>query len=350
MAREPPVELSRPPDEDQLERHGKSNKTHLATPHNSSYSSSNSQNTEAINTAISERELDGIRKVISPEVHVSIHGKSITVMKSPNHDLYATKNPTDSIVPIERSREANLERNANKSPEVRTQIRRSSSQVLADSTTGDYSPQLEVHLTEIWSEMDGGIIGEEDSGETRGQIAGVHGTSDRGINSPAMDIHLSDIPNNVNGGNIRNTNPRQSMDTPTDDPMTLNRRKFQATQHIEEEIAAMETHNPNKQQDTNQSNEAQSSNFSFGIVGNSRNLTSPLSSDAMQVTAIPDKGVEEPDKDQQKKAQEPGQGHQEQITEPQDIPDQHKITERNKDNQQQRNGQLQNETNVQSSR
>jgi len=122
MAREPPVELSRPPDEDQLERHCKSNKTHLATPHNSSYSSSNSQNTEAINTAISERELDGIRKINSPEVHVSIHGKSIVVMKSPNHDLYSTKKPTDSIVPIERSREANLERNANKSPEVRTQF------------------------------------------------------------------------------------------------------------------------------------------------------------------------------------------------------------------------------------
>ncbi|WMV45632.1 hypothetical protein MTR67_039017 [Solanum verrucosum] len=220
MAREPPMELSRPPDEEQLERHGKSNKTHLATPHNSSYSSSNTQKTEAINTAISEREMDGIRKINSPELHVSIHGKSIVVMKSPNHDLYSTKNPTDSIVPIERYRDANLERNANKSPEVHTQIRRSSSQVLADSTTGDYSPQLEVHLTEISSEMDGGIIGEEDSGETRGQIAGVHGTIDRGTNSPPIDIHLSDIPNNVNGGNTRKTNPRQSMDTLTDDPIT----------------------------------------------------------------------------------------------------------------------------------
>ncbi|KAG5572055.1 hypothetical protein H5410_061821 [Solanum commersonii] len=282
MAREPPVELSQPPDKDHLERHGKSNKTQLATPHNSSYSSSNSQNTEAINTAISERELDGTRKIISLEVHVSIHGKSIAVTKSPNHDLYSTKNPTDSIVPIERSRNANLERNANKSPEVHPQIRRSSSQVLADSTTRDYSPQMEVHPTEILSEMDGGIIGEEDSGETRGQLAGVYGTSDRGINSPPMDIHLLDISNNVNGGTIRNTNPRQSMDILS------------------------------KQQDTNQSNEAQSSNFSFGIVGNSRNLMSPLSSDAMQVTTILDKGVEKPDKDQQKKAQEPGQGHEEQ--------------------------------------
>ncbi|KAG5616051.1 hypothetical protein H5410_015875 [Solanum commersonii] len=237
---------------------------------------------------------------------------------------------------IERFRDANLERNANKSPEVHPQIRRSSSQVLEDSTTGDYSPQMEVHPTEILSEMDGGIIGEKDSGETRGQLAGVYGTSDRGINSTPMDIHLLDISNNVNGGTIRNTNPRQSMDILS------------------------------KQQDTNQSNEAQSSDFSFGIIGKSRNLTSPLSSDAMQVTAILDKGVEKPDKDQQKKAQEPGQGHQEQHTESQDSSNQNKITEKNKDNQQQKNGQLdqgqqsqgkamqtghiQNETNGQSSR
>ncbi|KAH0655533.1 hypothetical protein KY285_030415 [Solanum tuberosum] len=111
MAREPPMELPRPPDIDQPERHGKSNKTQLAMPHNSSHSSSNSQNIEAINTAILEKELDGTRKIISPEVHVSIHGKSTDVMKSPKHDLC--------------------------SPEVRPQIRRSSSQVLTDSTTGD---------------------------------------------------------------------------------------------------------------------------------------------------------------------------------------------------------------------
>ncbi|KAG5616050.1 hypothetical protein H5410_015874 [Solanum commersonii] len=36
MARESPVELSQPPDKDHLERHGKSNKTQLTTPHNSS--------------------------------------------------------------------------------------------------------------------------------------------------------------------------------------------------------------------------------------------------------------------------------------------------------------------------
>ncbi|KAH0730085.1 hypothetical protein KY289_001273 [Solanum tuberosum] len=142
--------------------------------------------------------------------------------------------------------------------------------------------------------------------------------------------------------------------------MTLNRRKVQATHHSEEEVAAMETHNLSKQQDTNQSNEAQSSNFYFGIAGNSRNLTSPLSSDAMQVTATPDKGAEAPDIDQQKKAKDPSQRHQEQNTELQDIPDQNKITEKNKDNQQQRNeqnqgktmqtGHIHNETNEQISR
>ncbi|KAH0639356.1 hypothetical protein KY285_035942 [Solanum tuberosum] len=278
MAREPPAELPRPPDKDQPERHGKSNKSHQTKPHNSSHSSSNSQNTEAINTVILEKELEGTHKIIS--------------------------HPTDSTVPIERSRDAILKGIANKFLEVRPQIRSSSGQVLADSATGDYSPQLEVHLTEISIELDGGIIGGEDFGKTRGQLTGVHGISIRGTNSPPLDIHLSEISNNINGGIIRSTNSRQSTDVSADDPMTLNRRKIQDIQHIEEEVATMETHNLSKQQDTNQSKEAQSSNFSFGIAGNSRNLTSPLSSDAMQ-----------------------------------GISDQNRITEKNKDNQQQRNGQ-----------
>ncbi|KAH0633295.1 hypothetical protein KY284_036081 [Solanum tuberosum] len=223
-------------------------------------------------------------------------------MEAPNHDLSSTKSPTDSTVPIERSRDAILKGIANKLPEVRPQIRSSSGQVLADSATGDYSPQLEVHLTEISIELDGGIIGGEDFSKTRGQLTGVHGISIRGTNSPPLDIHLSEISNNINGGIIRSTNSRQSTDVSADDPMTLNRRKIQDIQHIEEEVAVMETHNLSKQQDTNQSKEAQSSNFSFGIAG-----------------------AEESDKDQQKKARESGQGHQD--------------SRKDKDNQQQRNGQ-----------
>ncbi|KAH0685843.1 hypothetical protein KY285_016399 [Solanum tuberosum] len=119
MAREPSVELPRPPNEDQLERQRKGNKTQAATPHNSSHSSSKSQNTKAINIAISEKELDGAHKIIPPEHNVTNPRKKNGVMVSPSQDVYRSKKSTDSTAPVQRNHEAIFEEDANKSPELR---------------------------------------------------------------------------------------------------------------------------------------------------------------------------------------------------------------------------------------
>ncbi|KAH0684449.1 hypothetical protein KY289_022201 [Solanum tuberosum] len=76
MAREPPAELPRSPDDVQMERLNVNYKTHPATLSDSSYNSTNLQNTVAINTAISVKELEGTRKIIPPEASALIHGNA----------------------------------------------------------------------------------------------------------------------------------------------------------------------------------------------------------------------------------------------------------------------------------
>ncbi|KAH0652702.1 hypothetical protein KY289_030380 [Solanum tuberosum] len=140
MARETPPELPRPPDELQQGRLNDSNKTQLATLSNSSHNSTKLQNTDAINTAISVKELEGTREFISTGDNTLIRGKGIGNMESTNLDLQHSKQPSDSTVPIARNREAISARIANSSPEMRPQIRATSSQIRADSVTGEYSP------------------------------------------------------------------------------------------------------------------------------------------------------------------------------------------------------------------
>ncbi|KAH0639197.1 hypothetical protein KY290_036481 [Solanum tuberosum] len=118
MAREPPAELPWPPNEYQTERLNDSNKTHPATLSNSPHNSMNSQNTDAINTAISVKELDGTREIISPGVVVFINEKGIGNMESPSLDLHHSKNPVDFTVPTNRNREGTFARNANESQEL----------------------------------------------------------------------------------------------------------------------------------------------------------------------------------------------------------------------------------------
>uniref|UniRef100_M1DW50 Bifunctional endo-1,4-beta-xylanase xylA n=1 Tax=Solanum tuberosum TaxID=4113 RepID=M1DW50_SOLTU len=62
MAREPPVEPHRPPDQHPSERHDNGNNPQLSTLHYTSHSSSKSQDTDAVNTAFSKKELEGTRK------------------------------------------------------------------------------------------------------------------------------------------------------------------------------------------------------------------------------------------------------------------------------------------------
>ncbi|KAH0639252.1 hypothetical protein KY290_036531 [Solanum tuberosum] len=200
MAREPPAELPRSPDDVQMERLNVNYKTHPATLSDSSYNSTNLQNTVAINTAISVKELEGTRKIIPPEASALIHGNASGVMESPIHDLHPRKKSSDSTAPIDRNHQAIFARDANESPESRSQLRATSSQVRADSTIGDYSPHEEVHFTEISSRMDGGIASGGNSDQNRTQLTGVYEKSGSGNHSPTLDILLSEFSSKLDGG------------------------------------------------------------------------------------------------------------------------------------------------------
>uniref|UniRef100_M1D845 Uncharacterized protein n=1 Tax=Solanum tuberosum TaxID=4113 RepID=M1D845_SOLTU len=99
MARTPPVSLFRPPDQSHLRRSEETNKTHQAASSNSSYNSTKSRNTEAMNSAISERELEGIQKIISPDQDKQIQRKLFIGNESPNRGLQHTQKSHDSIEP-----------------------------------------------------------------------------------------------------------------------------------------------------------------------------------------------------------------------------------------------------------
>ncbi|KAG5599504.1 hypothetical protein H5410_030874 [Solanum commersonii] len=167
---------------------------------NSSHNFTNSQNTDAINTTILVKELEGTRKIISPGTIDSIHKKLIEDKESPSLDPHHSKKPANFAVPIDSNREAPLARSANESLEIHIQIQAISSQVREDSNTGDYSPNEEVHLPEISSKIDGRIVDGENSGENRLQTAGVNEKSRNGNHSPSLDIHLSNISFNLDGG------------------------------------------------------------------------------------------------------------------------------------------------------
>ncbi|KAH0633201.1 hypothetical protein KY284_035987 [Solanum tuberosum] len=98
-------------------------------------------------------------------------------IKSTSPELQHSKKSLDSTVPIDSNREAISVRISTESPELHRQVHATSDQIQADSTTGDYFPHDGVHPTEISVQMDGGIVGGENSGEKRTQIAGVHESS-----------------------------------------------------------------------------------------------------------------------------------------------------------------------------
>ncbi|KAG5580323.1 hypothetical protein H5410_050950 [Solanum commersonii] len=130
MARASPVNLLRSPDQSHLRCSEETNKTHHGSPSNSSYNSTNSRNTEAMNIAISERELDGIQKINSPGHDRMIHRELFYGNDSTNQGLQHTQKSHDSIKPIARTDE----------------IRPTSHHFHGVLTTGDYSPGEEVHL------------------------------------------------------------------------------------------------------------------------------------------------------------------------------------------------------------
>ncbi|KAH0673687.1 hypothetical protein KY285_011782 [Solanum tuberosum] len=108
MAREPPVGLFRLPDQGHQERPEQTNKTHQeASSSNSSYNSTNSRNTEVMNIAISEKEMDGIQQIISSDRDTLIDRKLFSGNDSTNKGLQHTKKSHDSTLPNERSKEVN---------------------------------------------------------------------------------------------------------------------------------------------------------------------------------------------------------------------------------------------------
>uniref|UniRef100_M1DNV2 Bifunctional endo-1,4-beta-xylanase xylA n=1 Tax=Solanum tuberosum TaxID=4113 RepID=M1DNV2_SOLTU len=194
MAREPPVSLFQAAGPSHLRRSEETNKTHQESLSNSSYNSTNSRNTEAMNIAISERELEGIQKIISPGRDRLIHRKLLTGNDSPNQGLQHTQKSHDSTMPIARSDEAISGELVAHSPELRLQIRPSSQQFHGDLTTGDCSPGEEVHLTAISSKMAGQIIGDMNSGEQ--PVAGDDCATKSNC-SLDEEIHLTNISTNL---------------------------------------------------------------------------------------------------------------------------------------------------------
>lgn len=85
-------------------------------------------------------------------------------MDSPTHDPHSRKY---QLIPSFQLRDLQR-RFCWESPGLRFQFWDASNEIRKDSTSGDYSPQLEVHLTEITSKMDGGNTGKEDSDEVAG--------------------------------------------------------------------------------------------------------------------------------------------------------------------------------------
>ncbi|KAH0652875.1 hypothetical protein KY289_030553 [Solanum tuberosum] len=340
MAREPPVEPHWPPDQHPSERHDNGNNPQLSTLHYTSHSSSKSQDTDAVNTAFSKKELEGTRKFNFHDASGLNLGKVLMAIESTSPELQHSKKSLDSTVPIDSNREAISVRIATESPELRCQVHATSGQIRVESTTGDYSPHDGVHPTEISVQMDGGIAGGENSGEKQTQIAGVHESSGNVNSSPPLETHLAEISSNFDGENITNNhanrpndymknvhegtswkmhNTEGSNSLPTS-PAEINiqpaanHQLGARTSHEAEN--AMQENGLDEQQandqatrilnSKNSSNEAHSSNFSFGIKGNSNSITPIPIIYPMQVAAAKDKPTEDNGQVQCQRKDQPG--------------------------------------------
>uniref|UniRef100_M1DR39 Uncharacterized protein n=1 Tax=Solanum tuberosum TaxID=4113 RepID=M1DR39_SOLTU len=202
MAHEPPVSFFRSPDQSLPERPEQTNKTHQAASPNSSYNSTNSQNTDHI--AICEMELDGIQKIISSDRDKLIHRRLFSGNDPTNQGLQHTQKSHDSVAPIARYGEAisgNFDAN---SPELRLQIRPTSHQFHDDLTTGNCSPGEEVHPTAISGKMASQITGNMNSGEQA--VEGDNGAT-RGECSLDEVVHLTNISINLTQKHSQNEIP-----------------------------------------------------------------------------------------------------------------------------------------------
>ncbi|KAH0639256.1 hypothetical protein KY285_035842 [Solanum tuberosum] len=188
--------------------------------------------------------------------------------------------------------------------------------------------------------MDGGIAGGDNFGEKRTQIAGVHESSGNVNSSPPLETHLAEISSNFDGENITNNHANRSNDSMknvyegtswkmhnTEGSNSLltspaemniqpaaNHQLGARTSHEEEN--AMQENGLDEQQandqatrilnSENSSDEAHSSNFSFGIKGNSNSITPIPIIYPMQVAAAKDKPTEDNGQVQCQRKDQPG--------------------------------------------
>ncbi|XP_049351583.1 uncharacterized protein LOC125806777 [Solanum verrucosum] len=123
---------------------------------------------EAIHVAISEEELDWARKIISLDQSGLIHVNLTRNNESPSKDLVTSQKSQDSIEQIGRSVKAISVEIVEKLPQTRRHIRTTSDGNKEVSTTGESSPGLDVHLTEISTSFNGEIAGHTNYGKVTG--------------------------------------------------------------------------------------------------------------------------------------------------------------------------------------
>ncbi|KAH0658154.1 hypothetical protein KY289_026902 [Solanum tuberosum] len=229
MAIEPPEKQLLPPDQVHLVRNSNSYKPQLSASPESSDNSSKLRRIEAIHVAISEEELDWARKIISLDQSRLIHVNSTRNNESPSKDLVTSQISQDFIEQIGRS--------------TRRRIRTTSDGTKEVSTTGESSPGLDVHLTEILTSFNGEITGHTNSGKVtgapinNGDKTGHQNTQcDKDNNPEGKDAshlkeHISEeeqesvrVMSKMNQGNNQNTmlTPNQMFEVMNQEQMTRN--------------------------------------------------------------------------------------------------------------------------------
>ncbi|KAH0661511.1 hypothetical protein KY284_026442 [Solanum tuberosum] len=189
MAREPPVDNFRPPDQSQQGRHEQKNKTHQELQSNSSYNFMKSRHNEAMNIAISEKELEGIQKIISSEHDMVIQEMLFSGKDYTSQDLQHTKKSGDYSLPIARTEEAISEKIAAPSPELRPQFLYFPNNFVAIGAL--------VITHQVMSKMDGPIAGDKEADDRAAEKTTGDGGDANGHYSSEEEIHLTNISINL---------------------------------------------------------------------------------------------------------------------------------------------------------
>ena len=138
------------------------------------------------------------RENISPRNSGWNREKSSREMSSSHHDLLQVQKLSISTIPIAQNREAILEEIATESPESRTHIRSTSSQIQKDLTTRVRSPKDESPLSQVLKQIDGGIVGGENSDDVSTPTVGINGNLSKEADSLAQNIRATTFLNQTN--------------------------------------------------------------------------------------------------------------------------------------------------------